>query len=387
MVENNSFDSRSDDKGPEPEGVTTGVINDRTYAFIGLERIGGVLTYDVTDPTNPKFIQYINNRDFSVEFDPEAATSGESDAWRKAGDLGPEGLTFISAQDSPNGKPLLAVANEVSGTTTLFEITNILNGSDAQNTFELSRDSDAYTITNFGGVGTGTKPSPEAIAQVDTLKFQGEGLTAENILLTQEGGDLVIGFEGIQDVEARLVNFDLEDLDNLPNGVSGAIGNILFNGQTEIQDSFDVANANQNLERVFNQDTVTFLNDLDNDTKGWDDSNDVINGQGGNDTLTGLSGDDILRGGDGNDILTGGDGMDQFWIASNALPKEVDTITDFQVGIDAIGIAGLPGVTGIDNLSITQSGADTLLNALDKDLAILTGIQANTLNSSSFALA
>jgi len=88
----------------------------------------------------------------------------------------------------------------VSGTTTLFEITNILNGSDAQNTFELSRDSDAYTITNFGGVGTGTKPSPEAIAQVDTLKFQGEGLTAENILAQE--GDLVIGFEGIPDVEA-----------------------------------------------------------------------------------------------------------------------------------------------------------------------------------------
>jgi len=87
----------------------------------------------------------------------------------------------------------------------------------------------------------------------------------------------VIGFEGIPDVEARLVNFDLEDLDN--RLMAYLSGNILFNGQTEIQDSFDVANANQNLERVFNQDTVTFLNDLDNDTKGWDDSNDVINGQ------------------------------------------------------------------------------------------------------------
>jgi len=48
--ENNSFDSRSDDKGPEPKALQPG-SNDRTYAFIGLERIGGVLTYDVTDPT------------------------------------------------------------------------------------------------------------------------------------------------------------------------------------------------------------------------------------------------------------------------------------------------------------------------------------------------
>jgi len=67
----------------------------------------------------------------------------------------------------------------VSGTTTLFEITNILNGSDAQNTFELSRDSDAYTIT-FRRRGNWDETISRS-AQVDTLKFQGEGLTAENI--------------------------------------------------------------------------------------------------------------------------------------------------------------------------------------------------------------
>lgn len=108
---NNNFDNRSDDKGPEPEGVVTGVINGRTYAFIGLERIGGVMVYDVTDPVSPDFVQYLNNRDFT------AATNSAA-----AKDLGPEGLAFISAQDSPNGKPLLVVANEVSGTTTFYEI-------------------------------------------------------------------------------------------------------------------------------------------------------------------------------------------------------------------------------------------------------------------------
>ncbi|MCB9508846.1 MAG: choice-of-anchor I family protein [Deferribacteres bacterium] len=109
--ENGSFDDRSDDKGPEPEGVVVGKIRSSTYAFIGLERMGGVVVYDVSNPYNPSFVQYINNRDFSG--DPEAGT---------AGDLGPEGLAFIPHYESPTGKPLLVVGNEVSGTTTIYEI-------------------------------------------------------------------------------------------------------------------------------------------------------------------------------------------------------------------------------------------------------------------------
>jgi hypothetical protein len=110
--DNNTFDNRSDDKGPEPEGVAVGVIGGRTYAFVGLERIGGFMVYDVTDPARPQFVEYTNNRNF--EGDPEAGT---------AGDLGPEGLVFIPAGDSPTGGDLLVVANEVSGTTSVYGIT------------------------------------------------------------------------------------------------------------------------------------------------------------------------------------------------------------------------------------------------------------------------
>jgi 2',3'-cyclic-nucleotide 2'-phosphodiesterase (5'-nucleotidase family) len=106
-----NFEGRSDNKGPEPEGVTIGEIDGRTYAFVGLERMGGVMTYDITNPAEAFFVDYTNNRDFS-----EASDSG------LAGDLGAEGIIFISAEDSPNGQPLLVVGNEVSGTTTLFEI-------------------------------------------------------------------------------------------------------------------------------------------------------------------------------------------------------------------------------------------------------------------------
>ncbi|MEB3225017.1 MAG: choice-of-anchor I family protein, partial [Synechococcus sp.] len=109
--ENGSFDDRSDDKGPEPEGVTVGQIGDRHYAFIGLERVGGVMVYDVTNPVAPSFVTYANARDFAG--DAEAGT---------AGDLGPEGLLFIPATDSPNGENLLVVTNEVSGSTSIFQI-------------------------------------------------------------------------------------------------------------------------------------------------------------------------------------------------------------------------------------------------------------------------
>jgi 2',3'-cyclic-nucleotide 2'-phosphodiesterase/3'-nucleotidase/5'-nucleotidase len=109
--ENGDFDGRSDNKGPEPEGVTLGEIDGRTYAFVGLERMSGVMVFDITDPADVSFITYVNNRDFSG--DAEAGT---------AGDLGPEGLIFIPASESPTGNNLLVIANEISGTTTVYEI-------------------------------------------------------------------------------------------------------------------------------------------------------------------------------------------------------------------------------------------------------------------------
>jgi hypothetical protein len=107
-----TFDDRSDDKGPEPEGVVVGKVDGRQYAFVGLERVGGVMIFDVTRPDAARYVDYVNNRDFSVE-DVETP---------EAGDLGPEGLVFIKADDSPTGQPLLVVGNEVSGTTTIYAV-------------------------------------------------------------------------------------------------------------------------------------------------------------------------------------------------------------------------------------------------------------------------
>src|SRR5687768_709452 len=81
----NSLDSRSDNKGPEPEAVTVAKLWGRQYAFVGLERMGGVVTFDLSSPISPRMIYYINNRDFTE--DPENGNPG---------DLGPEGILVIN---------------------------------------------------------------------------------------------------------------------------------------------------------------------------------------------------------------------------------------------------------------------------------------------------
>jgi hypothetical protein len=106
--EANDFDSRSDNKGPEPEGVATGKIGRRTFAFVGLERMGGVMIYDVSSPTAPEFVRYINPRDFS------GSAIGP--------DSGAEVVRFIPAAKSPTRSPLMLVSNEISGTVTLWRL-------------------------------------------------------------------------------------------------------------------------------------------------------------------------------------------------------------------------------------------------------------------------
>ena len=108
-----SLDNRSDNKGPEPEGVAVGKIGDKTFAFIGLERIGGVMVYDISNPRAPQRVDYINTREDWTTKDPSTVA---------AGDLGPEGLVFVPARQSPNGQPLLLVGNEVSGSTAVFQL-------------------------------------------------------------------------------------------------------------------------------------------------------------------------------------------------------------------------------------------------------------------------
>ena len=109
-----AIDNRSDNKGPEPEAVTVAKIKGRHYAFVGLERFGGFAVFDVSKPEQPEFITYESNRNFSA--------SNAELVLGRGGDLGPESLLFIDKKDSPDKDALLVVANEVSGTTSVYRI-------------------------------------------------------------------------------------------------------------------------------------------------------------------------------------------------------------------------------------------------------------------------
>ncbi|MCK7634113.1 MULTISPECIES: choice-of-anchor I family protein [unclassified Shewanella] len=120
--EENKGDSRSDDKGPEPEALALGQIGQRLYAFIGLERTSGFMIYDVTNPFDVHFIDYVVNRDFDADFTINTETGVVKGDATLAGDLGPEGMKFVSADKSPNSKPLLIIGNEVSGSTSVYQL-------------------------------------------------------------------------------------------------------------------------------------------------------------------------------------------------------------------------------------------------------------------------
>ncbi len=97
------IDNRSDNKGPEPEAVTTGEVDGHTYAFLGAERSGMIYAFDLSStPGGAEFAGWINTRE---------------------GDLGPEGIEFVPSGKSPTGKPMLLVTYEISGTVAAYEVT------------------------------------------------------------------------------------------------------------------------------------------------------------------------------------------------------------------------------------------------------------------------
>jgi hypothetical protein len=137
------WDTRSDDKGPEPEGVAVGSAYGRTFAFLGLERAGGIMVFDVTDPTAPVIATYAN---------PRMAGSGIGSA-----DISPEGVQFVPADQSPNGLPLVIATHEISGTTTVFALEPV-----GGHRFEASpqRILDTRTSGILGAASTRTVPVP-----------------------------------------------------------------------------------------------------------------------------------------------------------------------------------------------------------------------------------
>ncbi|GAB5535508.1 MAG: hypothetical protein Rubg2KO_17570 [Rubricoccaceae bacterium] len=224
--ENGSFDSRSDAKGPEPEAIAIGMIGDQRLAYIGLERIGGVMVYDITDPMAPMFVEYVNNRDFSVDAElPDGSTNPA------VGDLGPEGMAFIPASASPTGEPMLLVSNEVSGTVTAysagepgpFTLTILHNNDGESDLLPNERTVDGSTFEYSGIARFG--------AVIDRLRSE-----ADHTLLVSSGDNFLAG-PVLDASKADETFFDALALDLLDYDAS-AIGNHEFDEGPEFLADF-----------------------------------------------------------------------------------------------------------------------------------------------------
>lgn len=218
-----TFDTRSDDKGPEPEAVVVGQVDGKHYAFVGLERVGGMMVYNISNPQVPEFVTYYNSRDFSADI---------------AGDVAPEGLKFIPAADSPTGNPLLLAACEVSGTVAVYEVTGGGQPEGWDLTVMHTNDTHAH-LDNIAHRATA----------VNTIRAD-----VENSLLL-DAGDVFSGtlyftqFQGQADLELmNLLGYDAmglgnHEFDKGPEGLAKFItGNYPEGYKTPAQ--FPVVNAN-----------------------------------------------------------------------------------------------------------------------------------------------
>ncbi|WP_404786991.1 alkaline phosphatase [Altericista sp. CCNU0014] len=224
--------------------------------------------------------------------------------------------------------------------------------------------------------------TPEFVAtQQDTNLVS--GTNSDDLFIA---GVLAGEFDGINDTVFTGAGDDEVDAQTASSPIAGK--NRINTGSGE-----DVIFVNTN-DRVFGGD--------------GSDTFDATDGKGGN-RMSGGAGDDLFflgkgdraLGGDGNDefyvqsggdnLLSGGAGNDQFWIANGEVPSGPNTVLDFQIGTDVIGIYGAASL-GISatTLTLNQVGADTSILLGGQTLATLTGIQAIDLtlnNPSQFVFA
>ncbi len=234
-----SFDNRSDDKGPEPEYVTIGQVGSHSFAFAGLERIGGVMTFDVTDPDNVRYVDYVNNRNWDVEVDGE---------WVEGmGDLGAEGVEFVAAEDSPTGAPLVIVANEVSGSTSVFDVelggVDRVAGDDRYETaVQLSQQfpsasSDTVFVTTgqaypdalVAAARAGLQDAPVLLTRPTALssatRAELERLAPENVVIVGGPGAVLPGVEeDIAELGAEIVRHEGQNRYETAAAIAGEYG-------------------------------------------------------------------------------------------------------------------------------------------------------------------
>lgn len=351
-----NFDTRSDNKGVEPEALTTGVIDGKTYAFIGLERIGGIMVYDISNPTAPSFVQYIKPNGI---------------------DIAPEGLKFIPAANSPNGRALLVAGNEFSGTTSIYEIAPVPAPTPPAPTPTPSSPVDPVAPPSTSSPSPTPTPTPSVNIVVEVAgAFQ--GTNGNDIFSGTASSNVIFGLDGNDQINADAGN-DTTNGNRGDDTVNGSTGNDTCNGgqgddQVNGGDGNDRGDGDRGNDMVngdAGEDQLT--GGEDNDTLDGGADNDRLFGGQGNDLINGGAGNDVISGDFGTDTLIGGAGNDVFVLRTStaaATAAAADIILDYRPG-DTIGLTG--GITP-NNLTLTVENGNTIIQVTNNGVTSVLGI-------------
>ncbi|MEM6352733.1 MAG: serine hydrolase [Cyanobacteria bacterium P01_D01_bin.14] len=210
---------------------------------------------------------------------------------------------------------------------------------------------------------------------VFTSTFFETVVDAEGSILTgTEAGETLIGSDADNTIDAL----------GGDDTAAGGLGNDIIQGGN----GGDVLRGDLNSRST--QDGIAGGNDIifgggGNDRIGGKAGNDILSGDAGDDFIWGDDGDDILMGVTGNDVLvgdnfSGGIGSDLFVFGNG---DGTDTVLDFEVGIDRIGI--VEGEFTFADVILTQDGMNTVLGISGETLAVLNNVQASALGENDFA--
>jgi len=353
------FDNRSDDKGVEPEAIAVGVVEGKPYVFIGLERDNGIMVFDITDPANPTFDRYI---------DSEAN-----------GNISPETIAFIPADQSATGFAQIAVAYEGDGNTVIYNLDNLsvdnsatgrsngddtLIGTDGDDRLGAGAGDDLVNggagDDNLGG-GFGNDDLRGGLGN-DTMG----GGRGDDVVNGGAGNDVANGGAGNDLVQGEDGN------DRLGGGqgadtVEGGAGDDLIGGGAGT-DLLDGGEGNDSLGGGLGDDTVL-----------GGAGNDFVAGGGRDDVLDGGTGNDTLNGGEGNDLMTGGEGVDTF-VFNRLNSGEADIINDFDAATETVI---LRSVANFDALDITDTVAGAVV-AVDGHTITFEAVLAADLTADNF---
>jgi hypothetical protein len=279
---------RSDDKGPEPEGVAIGAIGTNTFAFIALERIGGIMVYDITNPNSPFFVTYVNNRSLLAN----------------GPDRGAEGIIFIPQSQSPNGQHLVIAANEISSSLSIYGIP----GCSAPISSSLSVSGNTTGLCSNNGPILSVPSNPNLNYQWSVNGTILTGATS-NTIMANNNGNYSVAISGGTNCATSSLSQSISVLPSPTINISGnttiCIGNtatLIANGAT----TYTWSNSSTNSLIAVNPNTTTTYSVIGSNLNGCSNTQTISLAVNQNPTITATTSFSVICNGNSSTLTANG---------------------------------------------------------------------------------